>query len=83
MKLENVYLEKVRCSLSAKFWVDFDPWSVYALFAAHESIRMHVTYAASNGLVLEGADISNAYLFGKLDVPITMEQRTDSSWRLQ
>lgn len=42
---------------------------------------MLVAYAAANDLVLEGADISNAYLFGNLDVPIIMEQPTDSSQR--
>lgn len=28
---------------------------------------------------MEGADISNAYLYGKLDIPIFMMQPTDSS----
>jgi len=38
-----------------------------------------ISFAASNNLVLEGADISNAYLYGKLDVPFVMKEPTNSS----
>ena len=60
---------------------DFDPEELYAPVAAHESIRMLIALAALLDLILEGGDISNAYLNGWLDVPIIMEQPTDSSGR--
>ena len=61
---------------------DFSPYyKLYAPVAAHESIRMLLSIAASLGLILEGGDVSNAYLNGWLDVPIIMEQPTDSSGR--
>ena len=50
--------------------------------ATHETLRILLAFAGSHNLELEGADISNAYLYGKLDIPIIMEQPSDSS-RLQ
>lgn len=79
---KDEYLAKARCCLRGdrqKAWVDFDPESVYAPVALHESHRMLIAFSATNDLVLEGADISNAYLVGNLDVPIIMEQPTGSS----
>lgn len=40
---------------------------------------MLIAYAAANKILVEGASISNAYLFGNLDIPIIMGQPTDSS----
>jgi len=59
--------------------VDFDPDATYAPVARHEKIRMMINFAAAEGLILEGADISNAYLYGGMGVPILIEQPTDSS----
>jgi len=75
-------LHKARCCLRGerqKAFVDFDPESTYAPVASHESLRMLMHYAASENLLPEGADISNAYLYGNVDVPILMEQPTNSS----
>ncbi len=42
---------------------------------------MLLAIAAAQNLMLEGADISNAYLYGDLGIPILMEQPTDSTKR--
>lgn len=59
--------------------VDFDPDGLYAPVASHDSIRILLSIAAADGLLVEGADICSAYLYGKLDVPVYMEQPTNSS----
>lgn len=40
---------------------------------------MLLALAAAQDLILERADVSNAYLHGELDVPIMMQQPRDSS----
>lgn len=40
---------------------------------------MPIAFAAKNDLVLEGVDITNAYLSGNLDIPIIMGHSTYSS----
>ena len=52
---------------------------MYAPVASHDSIRYLIAISAAENSTLEGADISNAYLYGNLDVPIIMEQPTESS----
>ena len=77
-----LFLYKARCCLRGDCqheFFEYDPDFIYAPVAAHESIRTIVAFAAAHGLTLEGADISNAYLYGNLDIPIIMEQPTDSS----
>lgn len=44
---------------------------------------MLIAIAASSNLSFEGAYVNNAYLYGKLDIPITMEQPTESSQQLR
>lgn len=46
--------------------------------ASHEAIRLLLAFAAGEGHIIEGADIGNAYLYGDIDVPIIIEQPTDS-----
>lgn len=78
------FKKNARCRLRSDrqlAYVDYDPINVYASVASHESIRMLFSLAANEELLMEGADISNAYLFGELDVPIIMNQRTDSTRR--
>lgn len=75
-------LHKARCVVRGdqqKAFVDYDPFDIYAPVAAHETLRLLLAFAASHNLGLEGADISNAYLYGTLDIPIIMEQPTDST----
>lgn len=75
---------KARCCLRGDKQVayrDFDPENLYAPVARHESIRMLLALVAAQNLVLEGADVSNAYLYGDIDTPIIMHQPTDSTGR--
>lgn len=59
--------------------IDFNPDGLYAPVASHESIRILFSITASDGLLVEGADICCAYLYGELNVPVYMEQTTNSS----
>lgn len=42
-------------------------------------MRALLDFAAQEGFLIEGGDVSHAYLHGNIDVPIIMEQPTDSS----
>lgn len=55
------------------------PNNIYAPVASHDSIRMLLALTASQDLTIEGADVSNAYLYGDLEFPIIMDESTDSS----
>ena len=80
------FLEKARCCLRGdrqKPDIDFNPEALYAPVATHESIRVQIACSAGERKTfIEGADIDNAYLYGKLDIPIIMDQPTDSSQQL-
>ncbi len=58
---------------------DYDPMNVYALVASQDSNHMFTSLSAAAGSFLEGADVSNAYLYIDLNIRIIMEQPTDSS----
>lgn len=76
------FLHKARCVVRGDkqtAYVNFDPNNVYAPVACHEAIRILFAYAAAFDLQIEGADISNAYLYGKIDIPIIMQQPTNST----
>ena len=73
----KTFLHKARCVIRGdkqKAYIDYDPHNVYAPVACHEAIRILLAYSAAKNLLIEGADISNAYLYGKLDIPIVMMQ---------
>lgn len=53
---------------------DFDANSLYVPVTSHDSIHFLIAVSATENFALEAADISKAYLFGDLDVPILMEQ---------
>lgn len=77
-----MFLEKARCCVRGDqqhSYVDYDPTTIYAPIASYDSIRVAFAIAAGNNLKLEGEDVSNAYSYGILDVPIIMEHPTDSS----
>lgn len=59
--------------------VDFDPGRLYAPVASHEANRIILPIAAAEGLLVEGGDVSNAYLNGKVDIPMVIKEPTDSS----
>ena len=78
----KTFLPKARCVARGDLqeaYVDFDPDTLYAPVAAHASIRLILAYAASQNLIIEGGDISNAYLYGEIDETIYMDQPTNSS----
>lgn len=59
--------------------VDFHPDTLYAPVASHEKIPLVIAFAASQDYLVEGGDISNANLYGKIDVPVFMRQPMDST----
>ena len=76
------FLHKARCAIRGDkqtAYVDFDPNNVYAPVVCHEAIRILFAYAAGYDLQMEGADISDVYQYGKLDIPIFMMQPTNST----
>lgn len=53
-----------------KMGIDFDPYRTYDMVESHEAFRTLQKYAAYIGLIVEGGDIENAYMYGKkLTVP--------------
>ncbi len=75
-------MSKARCCARGDLQeqdIDFNPDTLYAPLASHESIRLILAFAASSSLTLEGGDLANAYLYGKLDIPVYMHQPTDYS----
>lgn len=75
-------LYKARCCVRGDYqlaYFDFDPFTTYAPVASHEGIRILLAYAAARRLIVEGGDVSNAYLFGDIDCPVYIEQPTNST----
>ncbi len=70
------FIEKARCCVRGDcplFYVDYDTSNIYAPASPHDSIHMLFALAASDESYLEGAYVSNAYLYEDLDFPIIME----------
>lgn len=79
--IDKHFMEKGRRCLRGDrklIYVDYDPSSTYEPVASHDAIRMLITIAAEDNLILDGADVSNACLYGDIDIPIIMEQPTNS-----
>ena len=81
--LANV-LCKARCCLRGDQQIayrDFDPDNLYAPVVRHETIRVFIVKSSAQGLIVEGADVDNAYLYGDIEdgTIIIMEQPTNSS----
>lgn len=75
-------LHKARCCVRGDYQVedvDFDPSGTHAPVASHEAVRILFAHAASNDLIVEGGDVANAYLYGKIDCHVYIEQPTDST----
>lgn len=51
--------------------------------AIHELIRLLIAYVVSIRPVLEGVDVPNVYLFGKLDTPVYIEHHISSSGQIE
>ena len=76
------FMEKALCCVRGDCqlaYVDYDPENIYEPVTSQDSIRMLIALPASQDVSLEGADVSNAYLYGDLDISIIMEQPTDST----
>lgn len=74
------FLFKGRCVLRGDLqerFEDFDPENIYAPVAAHEQLRMFLATAPAQVLVLESADVNNAYRYIWFDMPINMEEPTN------
>ena len=59
--------------------MDYDPHNIYAPVASQNSIRILISIAGGENLQIEGTGVSNAYLHGDIDVPIIIEQPTNST----
>lgn len=81
-KHRNAFLYKARLVLrwdKKGEYVDCDPDEIYAPVATYKRISIMVLISASEYLILEGADVDNSYLYGKLGIPIIREQPKHSS----
>lgn len=66
------FLYKARCVLMGDLqepFYDFDPDNLYASVGSHKSFRLMLNLVAQHNLLLEGADVSNAYLHELLISP--------------
>lgn len=75
-------MHKARCVVRGDLQspgVYFGPGNLYAPVASHEAIRIIHAIAAAFGQLVEGGYVSNAYLYGKMDVSMIIDQLTDSS----
>ena len=61
--------------------IDYDPYDTSAPVARHEAVRILLAMAASENLIVEGGDISNAYLYRDINLTIFLEHPTDSTCR--
>lgn len=59
--------------------VNFNHEGLYDHIASHEAIRILISYASRTVHILEGGEFPNANLFGKLDMPVYMDQPRISS----
>lgn len=59
--------------------IDFNLDQLYAPVASHDAIRMVLAISPIYGLLDEGGDLCNAYLYGDIDMEIFIEQPTNSS----
>ena len=67
--------------LSTTSLCSYDSSNFYAPVASHDSIRLILSIAASEYVIIEGADESSANIYGDVDIPMVMQQPTDSSSR--
>lgn len=79
---ENTLLHKARCVVRGdmqNLGLDLNPEELYEPVASRESIRMLLAISAHDGHIVEGGDVCNAYLYGGIDIPIHIEQPTNST----
>ena len=64
-RIKGLNFYKARCCVRGDLqhpFFEFDPDGLYAPGGSHEAIRMILCMAARDGLIVEGGDISIAYL---------------------
>lgn len=72
---DGPFNHKARCCMRGDKQIeyqDYDPESLYAPVVRHETFRMLFAKVAPQGLLLEGADVANAYLYGNLNILVIM-----------
>lgn len=53
--------------------IDYDPYRAYTPVASHESIRILLSPAVARQYIVEGGDVSVAYLYRKVDCKTYMQ----------
>lgn len=77
---DGYFFHKARCDACRdKRSIKWTSENTNLPFAKKETLRILTTDAGRQNVELEGVDVSNAYLHGKIDVPILTEQPTDSN----
>ncbi len=79
---DKKFIGKARCCLRGDLqiiYLDYGSMNVNAPVASYDSISLLISLSAAPKLFLEGAGVSNSYLYGDLDIPIIMKQPMDSS----
>lgn len=78
---DNQVIRKSKCCLRGEKQVVHRyvySHNLYALVLRNEIIRMFLDTFSTQGLILEGVDVYNAYFYGDIDVPIIMDEPIDS-----
>lgn len=73
-------LNKSRCIVRGDLQnpeINYNPHGLYAPVASHDSLRMLLNIAITEHLIVEGGDVSNAYLYGDIDDEVFIEQPVD------
>lgn len=58
---------------------NIDPETLYAPVVRHETIRMLLAKVEAQDLILEGVNVSSAYLHGEMKTPVILQLPTDFS----
>lgn len=72
-------LHKARCGVGSDHQiaeVDYYPFRTYAPVICHEAVRILLSHAAANDLIVEGGDVSNAHLYRNMDCEVYIENPT-------
>lgn len=79
---EHENLHKSQCIVRGDLLnteVNYEPYGLYSLVASHEEMITLLAVAAAEDLLIEGGDVSNAYLYSAIDYEVSIEQPTDSN----
>lgn len=71
------FLNKARCCVRGdqqKVDIYLYALHTYAPVASHESVRTLIAYASSHGMLVEGGNVANAFLYGDIECEFIIEQ---------